>query len=282
MDAASWIALAGLGLNVLQWIVASIRSLHKIKTRNILYINANKKTITESQLKSVISQYDDFSQVFAISNKPTNFRKYKLHFLKQRYSLFRILRNMQKIETISYSGMVSTPLSVFDGYILGDTHAYDFYDMNSQNNNLYKISYQKNRQKGKYPFSIPEGTKEVCLVIDTSYRVSKEAIKDCPSSFYGERLSKEQTTGKTESGELSVEDLQDIYNYVSDFMEACSLAKVGRVHLYLSCKQPIAFIVGTAIQPGSPKTIVYEWFEGRYQWALCLQEAKLMEEYKNE
>ena len=270
MDVSTWIGIGKLGFTIIEALYARIKSLLKFKSSDVLYLNSNKKTISDNEFKTVINQYNDWEHVFALSDKPVNFRKYKRHFLKQRFSLYKILKNIGNIKKIAYSGMVSTPLSVFDGYILGDSHSYVFYDMNNLTSKLYPISYHKNQHLGTYSFNIPNGTDEVCLVIDTSSPVSKDAIKVLPSYFYGKQLPKKLTS----------KDLQDVFDYVSDFMDACNQAGVKKVHLYLNCKQPIAFIVGTAIQSRHPETIAYEWFLGKYQWALSLQRAKLMRDAK--
>lgn len=267
MDATN---LTKLGFTLIQYLIVQGKSWIKFKSSDVLYCDSNKKEISDNQFKTVINQYNDWEHVFVSSHMPISFRKYKWHFLKQRYCLYKILKNIQSVKTIAYSGMASTPLSVFDGYILGDSHIYKFYDMNNLNSELYSISYHKNQDSSGCSFNIPENAEEVCLVIDTSSPVSMSSIKPFPPNSYGKILPKKLTS----------KNLQDVYNFVFDFMEACNRVGVKKVHLYANCKQPVAFIVGTAIQPKHPETIAYEWYLGEYRWALSLPKAKLMRDDK--
>ena len=57
-------------------------------------------------------------------------------------------------------------------------------------------------------------------------------------------------------------------------MDLCKDNGVERINLYIAAKQPIGFVIGTAIQSYHPTTYVYEFLEGNYLMPLIIQKGK--------
>ena len=69
--------------------------------------------------------------------------------------------------------------------------------------------------------------------------------------------------------------LQEIYSYAKSLFDLCTNCGVERINLYICAKQPISFIIGTAIQSYHPKIYAYEFNNGKYDHCLNIQLGKL-------
>ena len=253
------------GLSILSKSFAWVKSLFW-KSNNILYINENKKVTDLWQIQRHQS-LAGYHTVRVRHNTKLGFKNAQLHFLHMKKALCEILRNLTENPNLIYTGFVSTPFAAFDGYCLGDNEKIIFYDNNKATNESYKISLDKAKRPEKKIFEITEGAEEVCLVLCCSFDINPNCCKpNIPQYVFAKKSGEE----------VSSEYLKEVFYFVNDFLDECRDKRVQIVHLYLSARQPISFVVGTAIQSHHPLVRAYEFESGKYTWAVDIQSGKLI------
>lgn len=180
-----------------------------------------------------------------------------------KFDLYQIQRNLNDSPKITYAGYASVPFAIYDGYCLGDNHSYQFFDTTKNKNETYKIEFSKKR-KSTNKFEIMK-VQEVDLLISSSYKVDNKFANTMNFFEFDTRIN----------DKVSAEYLSDVFYFVSDFLDACRTAGVKKVNLYCSSRQPVSFVIGTAIQSHHPQVIVYEFENNEYGWGLNIQKARL-------
>ena len=233
------------------------------KNNKIIYINSNKKIQCKDNIDS-LTKTNDYQWVicqFSYKGK-FNFNNYKIHFFKMRKHLYDISRNSKNFNELTYSGFVSPMFAVFDGYILGDNKKYCFIDCGSDDSHPYKINYSKNNKKTKV--SNKPSTDIVNVIFACSFDINNiddQNDKYIFSAKSGDKVSKKY--------------LQDVFNFAKNVFDICR--NVKRINLFVAAKQPVSFIIGTAIQSYHPLIYAYELINGEYKFSLCIQTGKLEE-----
>ena len=175
-------------MNVSSWIsfIVKICGFFKSilwKNKNIVYINGNVKNLNVEEIRKLIVPSDS-KYINCQSNKKNSISYYKNHFLKQKINLYQILRNCRDSSKITYCGFSSQMFSVFDGYVLGDTLNYNFIEL-KPNNDYYLFSEKK--EFVKQDVKIDDSTKEINLIIETSYKIDANKILNNPIIKFDEQ-----------------------------------------------------------------------------------------------
>lgn len=236
------------------------------KNNRILYINENKKILDLWQIERRQS-LKGYQIVLARDNSKLGYKNVKIHFLRMKKSLFLILGNLTEGPSLLYSGFASTPFAAFDGYCLGDNENITFYDNDKTTNEEYAIVFKKKARLAKNIFPIKNGEKEVSLLLSCSYPITPECCKTNVPQFAFNHISEDEITS---------DYLNEVFYFVSDFLDECREKSVQLVNLYLSSRQPVSFVAGTAIQSHHPHVHAYEFENGKYTWAVDIQDAKLI------
>ena len=255
MDAGSWISL-------IVKFCGFIKSIFW-KNKNIVYINGNVKNLNIEEIKGLIKPSDS-KYINCQSNKNNSISSYKKHFLKQRIDLYQILRNCRDSSKITYCGFSSQMFSVFDGYVLGDTFNYNFIELRT-NNKYYKVTEKKHfiRQN----VEIDDTTGEINLIIETSYEIDTNKILNNPCVKFSEQ----------EPSILNNEYLNKIYSFVKSALDECCHKNIKIVNIYLTAKQSVAFVIGSAIQSCHPYVRVFHYDNNEYKYYLEIQSGKIKE-----
>lgn len=236
------------------------------KNSNIIYINSNKKIFDQSILDK-LSGRQKYKKIINESNvNKIGYASKEYHFQKMKIQLYQITRNLRYKPEIVYAGYVSTPFAIYDGYCLGDNHNYTFFDTTKDVQKSYRINFAKKRYTTTNNFDLKNNLEEVNLLISSSYTINYSHID-----------SEEIYEYKNIIGDkLNDEDLNDVFYYVSDFLDECRNKNVNRVNLFCSSRQPIAFVVGSAIQKHHPEVYAFEYEGGKYTWSVNIQKGKLI------
>ena len=229
------------------------------KEDNIIYINSNKKRQNKDNIDDAGIKTRKYKWLICESNIKLGHKFYKMHLLKMKHRLYDILRNSNDSNDIVYSGFVSPMFSTYDGYCIGDTRKITFVDLDSNTSKPYKVEYEKNYIRSK----VKVVEKEVVnIAFECSYNIKyKQEFDYRYSKKSGSRVEKEY--------------LQNIYSFTRNLLDSCSLNNVKRVNFYIAAKQPINFVIGTAIQSFHPKVYVYEFLEGKYFKYMIIQKGRL-------
>lgn len=231
------------------------------KNPDIVYINSNKKFQNKRNVDEV-TQTLDYKWILCESNTKLGYKFYNSHLRKMKYSLYNIIRNSSNNSNLIYSGFTSPMFAAFDGYCLGDVRKYCFVDLNSSNSRPYKIEYTKKYIKTdnvKKPIS-----KEVSII----YSCSSDIIK---IPLNGDVYEFSEKSGDC----VKLKYLEKIYSFTKDILDACKDNGVERINMYIAAKQPISFVIGTAIQSYHPNIYIYEYLEGNYVYPLNIQKARI-------
>lgn len=227
---------------------------------DIIYVDSNKKRQNKRFIDEVTSTLD-CKWVLCESNTKLGYKYYKYHLLKMKHSLYNILRNISNSNKLIYSGFASPMFAAFDGYCLGDTRKYTFVDLNSSNSKPYKIEYNKKYIKRNLP------EKPNSKIVNVIYSCTTDVDA---SSISGDKYIFNEKSGDN----VKAKYLQSIYSFTKDILDLCKDNGVERINLYIAAKQPIGFVIGTAIQSYHPTTYVYEFLEGKYLMPLIIQKGK--------
>lgn len=228
------------------------------KKENIIYINSNKKMQIKDNIDEVIKTRK-YKWVICESNIKLGYKFYNIHLIRMKKNLYDILRNSSDSNDLVYSGFVSPMFAVYDGYCIGDVRKITFADLDSSTSKAYKVQYEKNYLKKDLDDVINKD------VINIFYECTNDIKSDIPADFkYSQKSGKKVTK----------QYLQDIYSFTRNTLDLCLKNNVKRINFYIAAKQPIGFIIGTAIQSYHPTIYVYEFLEGNYLMPLIIQKGK--------
>lgn len=230
---------------------------------NIIYINSNKK----KQNKMIIDELvptRGYKWVVCESNTKLGYRFYNIHLLKMKKNLYDISRNLSDSNSLIYSGFVSPMFAAYDGFCLGDNRDYTFVDIDSNNSNGYKINYKKNIIKVNEIKEIKDKT--INIIYSSSRDINIKGIDKSGTFYFYEKSG----------NKVKPNYLQKVYSYTKQLLDICSSNGVEQINMYIAAKQPVSFIIGTAIRSGHPKVYIHEYFEGNYVLSLLVQEGRII------
>lgn len=233
------------------------------RDKNIIYVNSNKKSQSKDIIDNLISTRG-CKWIMCESITKLGYRFYKLHLLKMKKNLYDISRNLSESKILSYSGFASPMFAAYDGYCLGDNRSYRFIDIDSSCTNGYVIEYEKKLLEVSEFDKVRNDI--VNVIFSCSIDIRLESIK-------GQKYIFDEKSGC----KVDLLYLQKVYSYTKCLLDYLGKSGVKRINMYIAAKQPISFIIGTAIQPGHPKVYIYEYFEGTYNndIPLLIQEGKI-------
>ncbi len=253
------------GLKLVHKIIAKLKSLCW-KGKDLIYIHATKKTVDINDIDKLIP----IRNAHIIDNQPKRvklgFKWYNAHLKHMKINLYSILKNYDECGEISYVGYVNVPFAIYDGYCLGDNKDYTLFDSTKNENKFYKIDFKKKRNIAN-KFSVKQSD-EVELYIYSSYKIGKHNDNDLPKYEFDLPIS----------DELTLDYLNDMFYKITDFLDECRTNGVLKVHMYCATRQPVSFIIGTAIQSHHPEIIVYDFENSKYTWGLSIKKGKLIRE----
>ena len=232
------------------------------RNNQIIYINSNKKIQSHKSIDSLIAtQGHHWINCQSHFKGNLGIKNYKIHLFRMKRHLYDITRNLDDTDQLVYSGFVSTMFAAYDGYCLGDNKSYCFIDCNSKDSAPYKINYSK--QLKNIPFIEKPSTKTVNVLFSCGHGI------ELKSDFHTYNFNKPPANKITQSY------LHEVFAFSNAVFDLCKNAGVERINLYIAAKQPISFVIGTAIQTYHPKVYAYELVGNEYKLALCIQTGKL-------
>lgn len=228
------------------------------KKENIIYINSNKKMQRKDNVDEVVKTRK-YKWIVCESNTKLGYKFYKIHLLRMKKSLYDILRNLSDSNDLVYSGFVSPMFSTYDGYCIGDARKITFVDLDSSTSKPYKVMYEKKYVKKDLPKIVNKET--VNILFECTCDIKNGILVDFKySQKSGNKVTKQY--------------LQDVYSFTKNVLDSCLKNNIKRINIYIAAKQPIGFIIGTAIQSYHPTTYIYEFLEGNYLMPLIIQKGK--------
>ena len=229
----------------------------------IIYINSNKKIQSKESIDSLTGT-KNYRWINCQSHFKGGFglKRYKYHLLRMKRHLYDISRNLDETNCLTYSGFVSPMFAAYDGFCLGDNINCSFIDCDSGNSTAYKINYSKNLQET--PDLEKPRTTSVNVLFCCGHEINN--VEDNISTY---RFSRPRVNKITQSY------LHDVFAFSKAVFDLCKNSGVERINLYIAAKQPISFIIGTAIQTYHPKVFAYELVGNKYKYVLCIQTGKL-------
>ena len=231
------------------------------ENENIIYINSNKKRLNRDNIDDVGIKTRKYKWLICESNTKLGYKFYRAHLSKMKHRLYDILRNSNDSNDLVYSGFVSPMFSAYDGYCIGDTRKITFVDMDSNTSKPYEIKYDKNYIKKEI---LVESKEIINVAFECSYDIN------CVDNL--DYIYKEKSGNK-----VSKKYLQSIYAFTRDLLDSCAQGNVKRVNMYIAAKQPISFIIGTAIQSFHPMVYIYEFHECKYSMPMIIQKGRIGE-----
>lgn len=232
------------------------------KNNKVIFLHSNVKQMSEEDYDGVVKRLN-YSK-YNVQSKKKKINASKWFLFRTKLALYKIYRDNSKIVNFTYGGFVSVPLSIYDGYVVGDNHNCTFICVNRDNNEVYKVEYKKNKiNSDLFKMNFPKQCTEVALIINSSFKISENNIR-YPIIKLDFLCDKQ----------INNEYLNKMYSYVFDILSKCKDMGILKVHLYCSSLQPISFIIGTAIQTYHPQVIVYEFFNGEYTWGFDIKKGQ--------
>jgi|AntRauTorckE6833_2_1112554.scaffolds.fasta_scaffold01677_8 hypothetical protein len=236
------------------------------KNSDVIYVNSNKKIFDQNGIDEIHSIKKSKFIINESKVSKLGLKFNKVHLKKMKIDLYHISRNLQYKPRIGYAGYASTPFAIYDGYYLGDNHDYVLFDTKKESSGFYKIDFSRKRIS-KNTITIPNDVDEICLLVSSSYIINKETVKSCYTYEYNNIII----------DKITLEYLNKTFYFISDFLDECRNKDIKIIHLYSSSRQPVSFIIGTAIQAHHPEVMAYEFENGNYNWALDVQKGILNE-----
>src|SRR5690554_2314376 len=236
------------------------------KKKDLLYINSTKKIFDTTGIDKLIPTKGVKFLVVENKTHKIGFKFVKNHFRKMKISLYQIQRNISETSKISYAGYASVPFAVFDGHCLGDNRDYQLFDTTKNKNKMYKIEFSKKRIQNNTFEKI--NSAEVDLFVSSSFQVDNNHRKT-DSHFNFNYLINDK---------IDPNYLSKVFYFISDFLYHCRLSGVKKVHIHSASRQPVSFIIGTAVQSHHPEVIVYEFENNKYAWGISIQNSKIIKE----
>ena len=255
--------------NVLEGLSIAVKAFAWIKSllwknKNIIYLNSNKKQCNFDEICSSRCINPNGAKVISISKAfPTRYKLYKTHFRKMQYNLYQIKRNLSSNNNFVYGGFVSPMFAVFDGMQIGNNVKVTFVCYDNNNNSYYPIDYH--RKSSNSPAGVDFGGfkgHEINIVISSTYKIDSSKYDSSLKTFeYAKRLE----------GRVTDEYLQDVYQFVESILVGAQKADIRKINMYISAKQPICYVIGSAIEERHPEIEVYEYDGNRYSFSLNLK-----------
>ncbi len=231
------------------------------KNENIIYINSNKKRQNKDNIDDADIKTRKYKWLICESNTKLGYKFYRAHLLKMKYKLYDILRNSNDSNDLVYSGFVSPMFSAYDGYCIGDTRKISFVDIDSGNSKPYKIEYEKKYIKNEIRVSNKDA---INIAFECSYDIN--CVEELDYKF-----------SEKSGNKVSNKYLQSVYSYARNLLDSCLKNNVQRINIFIAAKQPISFVIGTAIQSFHPTVYIYEFQEGKYSIPMIIQKGKIGE-----
>ena len=242
-------------------IIAAITTLFW-KNSEIIYIDSNIKVFDigniDEKTKTRNKRIVNCQTISKLGNK-----KDMCHLFKMKFHLFQILKNCTESANIVYCGYASPMFSIYDGYCLGDNRNYTFIDTRRDKNLTYMIDYKKKYTRCRIDFDY--SAEEINILVSSSFTISHYKCKKCKSYEFNNRCK----------DTIDCNYLNLVYSYIRSVLEISKQSSVKRVNLYVAARQPVSFIIGTAIQSSDPPVFVYKFENNEYCGSLLIQEAKI-------
>lgn len=249
--------------SVIEKVVGTIRTLFW-KNPDIIYINSNKKKFNKRNIDSNVETLKS-KWVCCQTDSKLGIKFEKYHFRKMKFCLFQIMRNLSNISRIVYSGYASPMFAVYDGFCLGDNRDYVFVDTLENKNKSYIINYRKKYEKETIYFDNP--SEEINVLIESSCEILVSKCRNCKTYQFNKKCK----------DKIDIGYLNDVYSFTKSIFDLAADSLVKKINLYVSARQPVSFIVGTAIQSSHPSVYVYEFDQGQYKDLLLVQEGRIIE-----
>lgn len=251
------------GLSIFLKIAAFIGSLFW-KKKSVIYLNSNKKSCNFDEICESRCVNSNDAKVINIGKKlPIHYKQYKSHFRKMQYHLYQIKRNLNTHKYFAYGGFVSPMFAVFDGMQIGNNVKTEFICYDNNSNSYYSIDYHRKSSNSPLGLDLSdfEG-KEINIVISSTYKIDSSKYDLSIKTFeFDERLTERVTDAY----------LQKIYEFIESILVGTQSTNIKRINLFIAAKQPICFVVGTAIEERHPEIEVYEYDNNRYSYSLNLK-----------
>lgn len=255
------------GLNFFYKLVSWVGSLFW-KKKNIIYLNSNKKNCNFDDIcRSRCVNSNDAKVINIGKELPLHFKFLKSHFKRMQFHLYQIKRNLKHHDYFVYGGFVSPMFAVFDGMQIGNTIKTEFVCYDNNTNSYYSIDYH--RKSSNSPSGVDfSGFKgqEINIVVSSTYKIAPTKYDSTIRTFeFDERLNDRVTD----------EYLQKVYEFVESVLVGTQTTSIKKINLYISAKQPICFVIGTAIEERHPEIEVYEFDGNKYAYSLNLKTYKI-------
>lgn len=251
------------GLSIFLKIAAWIGSLFW-KKKSIIYLNSNKKTCNFDEICNSKCVNTNDTKVINIGKLlPVHFKQYKSHFKKMQYHLYQIKRNLKSNNHFIYGGFVSPMFAVFDGMQIGNNVKADFICYDNKSNSYYSIDYHRKSSNSPHGLDLSEFSgEEINIVISSTYKIDPSKYDSSIKTFEFDEKLEDRVTNKY---------LQRVYEFVESVLVGTQTTGIRRINLYIAAKQPISFVVGTAIEERHPEIVVYEYDNNKYAYSLNLK-----------
>lgn len=234
------------------------------KNANIVYINDNKK---KTNKRDLTKEFDiEHHKFISIYTDGRNASLKKIHLALMKINQKTIIRNMANQPNLYYSGFASVPFAVYDGYIISDNFVVQLCDKTKNDNEEYKVEFKKKRPK-ENNYSITS-TGAINLVVSSSYPIRHELITN-GLPIYDSDIS-------LINDKITNDYLNDVYFKIFDFLDQAGKNGIKRVNLYLSSRQAVSFVIGSAIQVRHPEVVVYEYDGTKYTWGLSMKTRRIL------
>lgn len=240
------------------------------KNKSIVYLNSNKKSFNlEEACRSKCINVKDSKVIVLGKNLPTSYKMYRTHFKKMKYRLFQIKRNLKENIDFTYGGFVSPMFAVFDGMQIGNTTKLNLVCYDNNKNSYYSILYSRKSRNSPAEIECSDVLvgNEINIVISSTYKISPSKYNASLKTFELEDLTNNKIDNKY---------LQKVYQFVESVLVWSQTRNIKRINMYISAKQPVSFVVGTAIEERHPEIIVYEYLNNEYAFSLNLKTFKIV------
>lgn len=258
-----FIEVAKLSCNVIGTYLNYIKKYDK----DIIYINVNKKFLGEDE--RALEREIGKGGKHRVKIQTTNDKHMKLHLLRMKYVWKRINWSQKYSKTLYYTGCVSVPFSVFDGYMASDRSTVSFLENDKLNNKRYLLTTNFELVSSEMNYDVEESAEDINVFV---YGYSKEPCLDklpCRKSVVLDFKLKQNEV-------VTNEYLNKVYGECIELFDYLDSKNVKNIHLYVAARQSVAFTVGQAIQKHHPKVYCYEYENGSYTWKIDIKEGKII------
>ncbi len=247
--------------------LGTCKNFFKKYNKDIIYTNANKKFLGEDERS--IEREIGIKGKHIVKIQTTNDKHMKLHLLRMKCVWKRINWSQKYSKTIYYTGCVSVPFSVFDGYMASDKSNISFLENNKSNNEKYLITSDFKLVSTEVKYDVEESLEDINVFV---YGYSEEPCLSklpCRKNIVLDyRLDKDEI--------VTNEYLNKVYRECIELFDYLDSKYVKNIHLYVAARQSVAFTVGQAIQKHHPKVYCYEYENGSYTWKIDIKEGKII------